>query len=196
MSWNTTSPDGSQSVKANKSIIQDNFTYTESKLTLDHYFNDDANLDGRHRYANMPKQASEPSIATDCDGIYYLFDNVSTQPFYKNGDSVMQLLGIRAMGVINAAGTLAYSYNVASVTLSGTARYTATFTTALPNNNYLVLGGAIRDNSSVSSELLFNMQAATSLATVKSTTSFKFRTASDGGTEHAPLQAWFVCFGG
>ena len=196
MPWNSVWPDGSVSVKANNTPGQQNTTYTEDTLNKDHYWNIGSNEDGRHQFVNMPNQASEPSIATGMDGLLYAFENVSSQPFFKNSNSVMQMLGIRAMAVFNSAGTLAYSYNVASVTNTATGRFTVTYTTALPNNNYLVIGGSIRNDSDATKESLFEVQGATSLNTVKSTALVKVMTKSDGGSFHAPLQAWVVCFGG
>ncbi len=79
---------------------------------------------------------------------------------------------------------------------SDTGMFTVTYTTALPSNAYLVSGMAIRNHASLNRELLFEMQSATSLNNVKSTTVVKVMTRSDGGTAEDPLQAWFYCFGG
>ena len=195
MPWNPTYPNGAVSVKANETPGLENTTYTETTLNNDHYWNIGSDEDGRHKFVNMPNQDPEPSIATGMDGLLYAFENVSSQPFFKNNDSVMQLLGIRAMAVFNGSGTLAYSYNVSGVGGSG-GSYTINYTNALPNNNYLVLGGAIRNDSDATKESLFEIQGATSLNSVKSTTLVKVMTKSDGGSFHAPLQAWVVCFGG
>ena len=195
MPWNPIWPNGAVSVKANETPGLENTTYTETTLNNDHYWNIGSDEDGRHKFVNMPNQDPEPSIATGMDGLLYAFENVSSQPFFKNNDSVMQLLGIRAMAVFNGSGTLAYSYNVSGVGGSG-GSYTINYTNALPNNNYLVLGGAIRNDSDATKESLFEIQGATSLNSVKSTTLVKVMTKSDGGSFHAPLQAWVVCFGG
>lgn len=233
MTWHSTAPVGSQSVKANKTIIQDNFTYTENKMgkeavgtntvtTRDHFWAVDPSIDGRHRFIQSPGFTvgglpANPEIGTSMDAVSFMKQLTSTQsvaqqdvqPFYRNATQVMQLLGIRAMGVFNGSGStpsqanVVYSHNLAlqsagtpGIVRDGTGRYTVTFDAALPSNAYLVLGGAIRNDSSLATELLFEMQAAVSLNTVKSTTSFKFMTRSDGGTGHDPLQAWFICFGG
>ena len=45
-------------------------------------------------------------------------------------------------GVVNA------SYNISSVTRNGTGDYTATFTNALPNANYVVAGSAVGSSNS------------------------------------------------
>jgi hypothetical protein len=45
-------------------------------------------------------------------------------------------------GVIN--GT---SFNVSSITVNGTGDYTVNFTTAMPNTNYIVLGGVQENNN-------------------------------------------------
>ena len=126
MPWNSVWPNGAVSVKANETPGLENTTYTETTLNNDHYWNIGSDEDGRHKFVNMPNQDPEPSIATGMDGLLYAFENVSSQPFFKNNDSVMQLLGIRAMAVFNSSGTLAYGYNVASVTNTATGRFTVT----------------------------------------------------------------------
>lgn len=196
MAWRTTAPDGSKSVKDNETILQDNTTYTETTMNYDHYWNIGSNEDGRHKYVNMPNQASAPSISTGMNGILYALENVSTQPYFRNNDSIMQLLGIRAMAVFNGTGALAYNYNVASVSRTSTGNYTITYTSALPNNNYLVLGGSIRNDSTARREAILTVQAATSISDVKSTALVKVITQSFSNTAYDPLQVWVVCFGG
>lgn len=230
MTWHSTFPLGTVSVKANRPIGQDNTTYIETTMgnsiigtngvtTRDHFWNVGANEDGRHRWIQSPAFTvgglpADANIGTAMDGVLWyklLSSTVSTaqqdvQPFYRNVKQIMQLLCIRAMGVFNGSedtpeqAHVVYSHNLAAqpagIVRTGTGRYTVTFANALPSNNYLVLGGAIRNDSSLGTELLFEMQAAVSLNTVKSTTAFRFMTRSDGGTGHDPLQAWFVCFGG
>lgn len=194
--WETTAPDGSKSVKKNETILQNNTTYVKANLDLDHYWDDSSTTDGYHRKISMVDQVSDPSIPGSMDGLIYLLENVSSQPHFRNADSIMQLLGIRAMVVWSGASTIDYQYNVASVAQGSTGFFTITYTTALPNTNYLVLGNAIRNNSSSSSEMVFSMQGATALSSVKTTGLCKVQIKSDGGTGHTPLQAWAVIFGG
>lgn len=233
MTWNSTFPDGTVSVKANKTIGQQNTTYIETTMgdsaegsnavtTRDHYWNVDADLDGRHRFIQSKAfqvggSPTDPVIGTNMDTVLYpklklALESTAQQDvqyFLRNSGQIMQMMGIRAMGVFNgsastpAQAAVVYSHNLATQSASpkgivrtGTGLYTITFASALPSANYLVLGGAIRNNASASSELLFEVQASTSLTSVKSTTTLKIMTRSDGGTAHDPLQAWFVCFGG
>ena len=233
MTWNSSWPLGTVSVSANQSTGQQNTSYIETNMgnvavgtnldtTRDHFWDVDASLDGRHRYINsvgftVGGAPDDPVIGAGMDGVSYLRELTSTlstaqqdvQPFYRNATQVMQLLGIRAMGVFNGGAStpsqanVVYSHNLAlqsagtpGIVRGGAGLYTVTFANALPSNSYLILGGAIRNNSSLSKELLFEVSAATTLNTVKSTTRFLFMTRTDGGDAEDPLQAWFICFGG
>ncbi len=223
MAWHSTAPVGSQSVKANRTILQDNTTYTEVTMgnsvvgtnavtTRDHFWNVGANEDGRHRFIQSPGFTvgglpTDPVIGTGMDSVDYsklklVAESAAqqdVQPFFRNTTGIMQVCAIRAMAVFNVVAgvvTIVYSHNVASVTRTATGRFTVTYTTALPSNAYLVSGMAIRNDSALATELIFEMQAATSLNTVKSTTIVRVMTNSDGGTAHDPLQAWVYCFGG
>lgn len=199
MPWNTTCPVGGNSVKDNNSVIQDNITYIKTTMQNDHYWDEDATKDGYHKKVSLINQSPAPSLPAAMNGLIYAFVNVSTQPYFRNSADIMQLLGIRACAVFNASGTIAYSFNVTSVSHPSTGNFTLNFTNALPNNNYLVLGGAIRDTSSSgssSSELIFEIPGASTLTNVKSTALVKVMCKSDGGTFHDPLQMWAVCFGG
>lgn len=223
MPWNTTCPDGSRSVKANETVIQQNTTYTETTMgnsvvgtntvtTRDHFWNVGANQDGRHRFIQSPAFTvgglpENPVIGTGMDSVLYSKLKLSSesvaqqdvQPFFRNSSAIMQVLGIRACAVFNVSSsvvTIKYSHNILSVTRNAEGRFTIAYTTNLPSNSYLVLGGAIRDDSNPNSELIFEVRGATSLDDVKSTSSVKIMTKSDGGSFHDPLQAWLVCFGG
>ena len=233
MPWNSLSPIGSISVRANRTTMNQNTTYIETTMgnsivgsnlvtTRDHFWNVGANEDGRHRFIQSPgftvgAAPADPVIGTGMDAVSYvklLSSVVSTaqqdvQPFYRNTKQIMQLLGIRAMCVFNGSGVtplqadVVYSHNMAlqsagtpGIVRNGTGLYTATFDIALPSDNYLILGGAIRNSSTSTNELLFEVSAATTLTNTKSTTRFRFMTRSDGGSAHDPLQAWFICFGG
>ena len=127
--WNSISPDGTKSVKLNKTIIQANTTYTETELNKDHFWNIGANEDGRHKFVNTPAtNQATPAIgvnaplATGMDLLY--FSRLKTaieatvqqdcQPFVKNKTAVgevspwslgiLQLLGARAICVFNCTG--------------------------------------------------------------------------------------------
>ena len=204
MTFVTTWPDGTKSVKVNETAGAANMAYIQTKQRLDHYWGEDAAKDGHHRKVEMPKQTSAPALSASMDGLMYFLDNVSTEPFYRNTGGIMQMLGIRAMAVfqgtaVTGDATQDYSYNVVATTgVQRTAKglYEITYSTALPNTNYLVLGGAMRNDGTVTKELIFYVQAATAVATTKSTTVVKVMCKGDGGTLYDPLQMWAVCFGG
>lgn len=104
MVWNAVAPIGTRSVRANKTIIQDNFTYTEvtmgksvvgtnTNVTRDHFWNVGSNEDGRHRFINMPKFTStvpfpdnvDPVVGAGMDGVFYLKEFGGTvQGYFKN----------------------------------------------------------------------------------------------------------------
>lgn len=235
MPWNAVWPDGAVSVRANRTKGNQNTTYidttmgnsivgTNTAATRDHFWNVGSNEDGRHRFVQSPAFTSTapapddvyPVIGTGMDSVLFSKLLTSTQstaqqdvnPFYRNASAIMQVLGIRAMGVFNGGAAspsqanVVYSHNLAlqaagtpGIVWNSTGLYTITFATALPSNAYLVLGGAIR-NGSAANELLFEVQGAAAVNSVKSTTTLKIMFRSDGGTVHDPLQAWFVCFGG
>lgn len=93
MPWNITYPDGSKSVKQNETPGQQNTTYTKTTMNNDHYWDIGSNEDGRHKYTNMPVQASDPSIATGMDGIHYLkSDGTRIEGFYRNANGIYQYI--------------------------------------------------------------------------------------------------------
>jgi len=219
MPWNSTWPQGSLSVKSNRASGNQNTTYIETTASVDHFWNESANKDGHHLQVQMPMQGTpavptDPTLATEMDGVFYYKaksateapDNQDVQPFFINNEEastpgvtqIMQLLGIRVCGVFSVSGgvvTVEYSHNLTSITRNGTGVFTVVFP-SLPTNNYLVLGDGVANSSSSTEKLDFYVQGSTSLSTVKSKTSFKFRTNNSSGLSADPLQCWFVCFGG
>lgn len=111
MSWSSISPDGTRSVKANESIGQGNTTYIETKMKLDHFWNEDADKDGHHDLLHMAKQASDPTIATNLDGTVYLKDTVEgrTEGFYKNGSGIYQFIPSVLTGTVSVSSGSLYS---------------------------------------------------------------------------------------
>jgi hypothetical protein len=222
MAWQTDAPDGTKSVKSNNTILQDNTNYTKTTQNVDHYWDTSTNQDGHHNVVEMDQQGTsasptEASLSTGMDGVIYCKskssseapDNQDVQLFFKNNKDVdtpgvtqiMQLLGIRAMGVFdsttsNGAVTLQYSQNC-TVNRDALGVYTVTFGTNVASDNYLVLGNCIRNNATAKNVGLFTMSGSTSLA-LKTVSSFEFRTFSFSGSPSAidPTQTWFVVFGG
>jgi len=216
MSWNTDSPDGTKSVKANNDILQANTTYTETEMNKDHFWNIGADEDGHHKFAQMPKYTdgavatpTSPTLDTGMDLAF--FSRLKTaveatvaqdvQPYARNANAIMQLLGIRACGVFNSAGTLSYSHNC-TLTRNAEGRFTVNFTTALPTVNYIFLGGGVANSATTNDVLSCEVEASAALNTVKTINFVKFRTIrTTGGTtivrsSKDPLQAYFVVFGG
>lgn len=226
MAWTSLCPDGTKSVRFNTPLMAGNTAYTETTMNLDHYWNFSATLDGHHRFAQMtqsgtPAAPTNPTPATGIDLVYFCKSKTAVespaqqdvQPFTISNPNapltqqVMQLLGIRAMGVFTVTGTtvtINYSHNLNTqanpspgVQRVGTGVYRANFPT-LPSANYAVLGGVIRNSSNAGDLAEFCMRAGTSLATVKTPTFFNFALVTTGGAPVAidPLQCWFVAFGG
>ncbi len=95
MPWNSTSPLGSISVKANRTIQQQNTTYTEVTMgnsvigtntnsTRDHFWNVGSNEDGRHRFINSPAFTvggipANPVVGAGMDAVLYL-KSTNAQP--------------------------------------------------------------------------------------------------------------------
>jgi len=224
MPWNAIWPIGTISVRANRTTGNQNTAYIGTTMgdaavgsnavtTTDHFWNVSADLDGHHRFMKCAAftvgglPADPVSNNAFIQGIYYAKTKTvaestvqqDTQCFYRNQTNVMQLLGIRAMACFNVVAgvvTIVYKHNITSVVRTASGRFTVTYATALPSQNYLVLGGAIRDTAATGTELLFEVNSSNVLTNVKSTTTLLCMTKSDGGSFHDPLQAWFVCFGG
>jgi len=109
MVWQTTCPVGTQSVRANKQVFQDNVNYiqtymgnevvgTNGNATRDHFWNVDANLDGHHRFVKSPAFTvggipADPVIGTGMDGVIYLkTTNGRVEGFYRNSNGIYQFI--------------------------------------------------------------------------------------------------------
>lgn len=120
MSWTSGLPSGSQSVRANRSPLQGNFTYIENKMgkiavgtnptvgnaVTDHFWATDATLDGHHRFMKMPKFTStngasppddkNPVLGTSIDGCIYIrevnADVARVEGFYRNTQGIYQFI--------------------------------------------------------------------------------------------------------
>lgn len=234
MTWDSNVPKANESVKANRTRFVNNFTYIANVMgtpaagsenlntTKDHFWSNNGNLNGRHRFIKSPAFTSsgspaDPVMGADCDCVWYakrLLSINSTvqqdvQPFYRNSTQIMQMLGIRAMGVFNGSSSdpaqadVVYSFNLNTqaaaskgIKRNSTGDYTVNFSNSLPSANYLVIGGTVRATSGPG---VLVVQGNGTLSNVKTTTFFKFFTErlSSGGPElQDPTQAWFVVFGG
>lgn len=220
MPWNSTAPVGSISVKANRTILQQNTTYIETTMgnsivgtntvtTRDHFWNVGSDEDGRHRFMQSPAFTVgglpvDPVIGTGMDSVMYsklklaaeAVAQQDVQPFFRNSSAIMQILGIRACAVFDAVGVIAYSHNVSSVVRTGTGLYTVNFTTNLPSQNYLVSCNAMRQNSDQDLPVIGSVASGNVLANAKSVSFVKIVTSNRGGDLLNPLQTWVMCYGG
>jgi hypothetical protein len=127
MPWNSVSPDGSISVKANRVKMNENTTYTEVTMgnsvvgtnttsTRDHFWNVGSNEDGRHRFIQSPAftvgaVAADPVIGTGMDGVQYLKSDGLTpariEGFYRNSSGIYQHIPAFLSGsvAVNSSGT-------------------------------------------------------------------------------------------
>lgn len=145
MVWHSLFPVGSVSVRANKSIGQDNTTYIETTMgntiagtdnsdTRDHFWAVSVTLDGRHRFIQSPKfeapagTAADPVMGAGMDACIF-FRNVNAdvgrvEGFYKTSDL--------------PTGNYPNRYQFIPSFMSGTFAVTNTFSTitAIPKNVY------------------------------------------------------------
>src|SRR6185436_13453973 len=101
MTWSSTFPSGTVSVRANRTIGQGNTTYIENTMgnvpigtnlntSKDHFWNVDANLDGYHRKLNFPILPSDalPANASLARVVYCVTVNNSTQLFTNGTNNI------------------------------------------------------------------------------------------------------------
>ena len=165
--WNSTAPDGTKSVKANKQILLDNTQYTEAKMgstandttnsdvIRDHFWKVDTNFDGRHRFINFPTftiagAATDPVIGASMQGVFYIKEDSidsENQIYFRNSTGVQKVSSGHSSTVcsgyiktIDATPALTNVYNISSVTVVSTGVVKFTFTEALSNVNYIVNG--------------------------------------------------------
>ncbi len=129
MPWNSTAPLGSVSVKANRTIIQQNTSYIETTMgnsivgtnttsTRDHFWDVGTNEDGRHRFLNFPAftvgaVAADPVIGTGMDVVRYVkTTNGRVQGFFRNAQGIYQDVPAFLSGTI-AVPTTSYTNLVA-----------------------------------------------------------------------------------
>ena len=217
MVWSSTAPDGTKSVKANETILQGNTTYTETELNKDHFWNIGADENGRHQFAQMPKSVTgappvpaDPALGAGMDNVFYSKEKTAAeaptqqdvQPFVKNGNDVMQLLGMKCCGVFDinqgtGAITTLYTHNVDTIVTIASGVYQIKFDNALPSTSYMVLGmGAKYDaGAAINKPLIVSLGSGPTTA-AKTTTSFIIITTDEKGVLTRPLQVSFLVFGG
>ena len=122
MPWNSTSPIGGVSVKANRPTQQQNTTYievtmgnsivgTNTNTTRDHFWNVGANEDGRHRFIQSPAftvltVAADPVIGTGMDGVKYIKTvKGRVEGFYRNAAGIYQYIPSFLQGTVVVGAT-------------------------------------------------------------------------------------------
>ena len=113
MVWNSTSPDGTKSVKANTTPMQQNTTYTETTLNVDHYWNIGIDEDGRHKQVQMPKTETggtptDITLGTSMDGGMYLKETSygRVEGFYRNTNGIYQFIPSFLTGTIALSSSI------------------------------------------------------------------------------------------
>lgn len=129
MTWNSTYPVGNISVKANRTVGQQNTTYIETTMgnsivgtnttaTRDHFWNVGANEDGRHRFIQSPAftvggNPADPVLGTGMDGVRYLKSDgltpASIVGFYRNAQKIFQYIPALITGTINIPSSSSYN---------------------------------------------------------------------------------------
>ena len=125
MTWQTTAPVGSSSVKTNRNILQQNTSYIETTMgnsvvgtnttsTRDHFWNVGSNEDGRHRFIQSPGftvggLGTDPVIGTGMDGVIYLktvnTDVGRVEGFYRNTNGIYQFIPSYLTGTVAISGS-------------------------------------------------------------------------------------------
>ena len=211
MVWTSISPSGSKSVKQNTPIMAANTAYIETTQKVDHFFYDSGSKDGHHRYAQMAKYGgatpADPTVAAGMDLVYYAKKKTAAeataqqdvQAFIRNGTNVMQMLGIRAMAVINVAGgvvTTVYKHNVTTVSRVSTGLYKMSFTSNAPSVNYLAMGGGMRGNTDPNAGVTVSVASSAAIGNIKKVGECTMMTTAASGDKVDPIQCWFIIFGG
>ena len=156
-------------------------------------------------YFSRYKTAIESVTQQDCQP--YAKNIAGANPLYLNG--VMQLLGIRAMVLFTVAAgvpTIRYKHNVKPITgvpatdgveRQSAGRFAIRFETALPSDDYLVLGGAQKNAAFAAFEPInSSVSSGPGIGNAKSTTELFYLTFVPNGILTDPFECWIICFGG
>lgn len=154
MTYNPAVPLNSNSPGIFPAQSQANFTRLQTLLGADHQFNLSAAAnDGYHNLVHLTQQA--PSGALAATGRIYVKSSAGRiHAFYMDDTGgeyqVTPTMPIRAAVNFNGIGAPAIrsQYNVASVVRNAAGTYTITFTTPMPDTNYIVQVTGMRDDNS------------------------------------------------
>lgn len=156
MTFNASVPLNSASPSVFPGQNQTNMARLQTLLGADHQFNLSAAADdGYHNVIHMTQQA--PSGALAATGRGYVKSSASRiHQFYMDDTGaeyqITPTMPIRASVNFNGTGavgaqTIRSQFNVASVTKTASGTYTITFTTAMPDANYIVQVTGMRNDS-------------------------------------------------
>ena len=118
MPWNSLAPVGSISVKANRTVLQQNTTYIETTMgndivgtnnasTRDHFWDVGANEDGRHRFIQsvgftVGTDPADPVLGTGMDTVLYpKTTNGRVEWFHRNAEGIYQFIPSLKEGTVN-----------------------------------------------------------------------------------------------
>lgn len=143
MTFTPNIPATGTSLGESRPLIVGNFTNYNTVLSVNHVA-PNASGQGKHKFLQMPVQASAPSTASGEGGIYVKTAGSQSIPFYRKDNLTLDfpLLPIRAMvrfsvgAVPSIVGT---ALNVSAVAQISSQQYKVTFSENLPDANYLVI---------------------------------------------------------
>lgn len=154
MTWSSTAPDGTKSVKQNRVILGNNNSYIETTMgndpvgtnnagTRDHFWDVGGDEDGHHRFIKSPAftvggVATDPLVGTGMDGVLYLKSDgltpSSVEGFYRNASNVYQFIPAFKSGTVSITSSSTFesittipplSYGEIFLYKSTSGRYTA-----------------------------------------------------------------------
>lgn len=142
-SFNANIPQATDNPAVSQGQILQNFSSTSGLVAVDHVGFNTTN-GGQHNQVTIPTN-NTPGAQTGLASTIYTgpgtAKNTTSQLFYKNGDVPYQISGVRAWGYCNTGGVISsQSYNVSSVSRSGSGNYAVTLAAnAVNTSNFAVL---------------------------------------------------------
>lgn len=140
MTFDPAVPNANQSPGLAPAQLNTNFTRLKALINADHVFNDTtAADDGAHKSIVMVAQTRPTgSLAAGTNGtLYNVIEGPTARVEYYNGSKYYLMSTVMATVSFNNTGAIQSQFNVTSVTLAA-GIYTITFTTPLPNPDYIV----------------------------------------------------------
>ncbi len=154
MSYNASIPANSDSPSIFPAQSQANFTRLQTLIGADHQFNLSATAnDGYHNLVRLTQQAPSGVLA-DVVRLYgkssagrihgFLMDDQGSEYQISPTMPIRAAVNFDGTGAVGANQTIRSSYNVTTVFKDVTGGYTITFTTAMPDANYIVMATGMR----------------------------------------------------